>query len=118
MGSYDQYGDRSDHGPVVEDTFDRLRWQGTVILLGSAFSAAAFFEPALFAMTLTPTKFTARVGARRVGMADVEILAETIAHFRQLGHRHGSGRVRDQVVQRRIFGTRPKSEHGVAFPLR
>ncbi len=68
-------------------------------LLGSAFAAAAFSEPALFALTVPPAENTARVAGRRIGMADVEIITEHIAHLRRLDHRYGSGRVRDQVVQ-------------------
>ncbi len=68
------------------------------LLLGSVFSAAAFAEPALFALTVPPAESTARAAGRRVGMADVEILTEQIVHLGQLDHRHGSGRVREQVV--------------------
>jgi hypothetical protein len=68
-------------------------------LLGSTFTAAAFSEPALFALTIPPTDTTARVAGRRIGQADVEIITENIAHLRRLDHRYGSGRVREQVVQ-------------------
>jgi hypothetical protein len=68
-------------------------------LLGSAFTAAAFSEPALFALTVPPAENTARVSGRRIGMPDVEIITENIAHLRRLDHRYGSGRVREQVVQ-------------------
>lgn len=68
-------------------------------LLGSAFTAAAFTEPALMAMTVPQADTTARVAGKRIGMADVEILSENISHLRRLDHRYGSGRVRDQVVQ-------------------
>jgi hypothetical protein len=68
------------------------------LLLGSVFNAAAFAEPVLFALTAPPAESTARDAGRRVGMADVEILTEQIVHLGQLDHRHGSGRVREQVV--------------------
>jgi hypothetical protein len=68
------------------------------LLLGSAFSAAAFSEPALFALTVPPLESTARTGGRRVGMADVEILTEQVTQLRQLDYRYGSGRLREQVV--------------------
>jgi hypothetical protein len=68
-------------------------------LLGSSFSAAAFSEPALFALTVPPTENTARRGGRRVGMAEVEILTEQVTQLRQLDYRYGSGRVREQAVQ-------------------
>jgi hypothetical protein len=68
-------------------------------LLGSAFRAAAFSEPALFALTVPPTENTARVAGKRIGMPDVEIITENLAHLRRLDHRYGSGRVREQVVQ-------------------
>lgn len=107
-----------DRAPEVGDAHDGLNCSGSLdgtvktvvelsgmdmnrrkFLLGSAFTAAAFSEPALFAMTVPPAENTARVAGRRVGMADVEILAENIAHLRRLDHRYGSGRVREQVVQ-------------------
>ncbi|MBV9313679.1 MAG: hypothetical protein JO100_07950 [Pseudonocardia sp.] len=68
-------------------------------LLGSTFTAAAFSEPALFALTVPPAENTSRVSGRRIGMPDVEIITENIAHLRRLDHRYGSGRVREQVVQ-------------------
>jgi hypothetical protein len=67
-------------------------------LLGSAFNAAAFSEPALLALTVPPAESTTRVAGRRVGMADVEILAEQVTQLRQLDYRYGSGRLREQVV--------------------
>jgi len=69
-------------------------------LLGSVFSAGAFAEPALLALTVSPQDSTARVGSgRRIGMADVEVLTEQVVHLRQLDCRYGSGRVRAQLVQ-------------------
>ncbi|MGH3871776.1 MAG: hypothetical protein ACRDSR_09750, partial [Pseudonocardiaceae bacterium] len=67
-------------------------------LLGSAFNAVAFAEPALLALTVPPAESVARAGGRRVGMADVEILTEQVTHLRRLDYRYGSGRLRLQVV--------------------
>lgn len=108
----------ADHAPASDDQYDGLSCSGTLdgtlrtvvelsgrdmrrrkFLLGSAFSAAAFSEPALLALTVPPAESTARAGGRHVGMADVEILTEHLAHLRRLDHRYGSGRVREQVVQ-------------------
>lgn len=108
----------ADRGPATDDRYDGLQSSGALddtvrtvaelsgrdmdrrkFLLGTAFTAAAFSEPALFALTVPPAENTARVAGRRVGMADVEIITENIAHLRRLDHRYGSGRVRDQVVQ-------------------
>lgn len=72
-------------------------------LLGSAFTAAAFSEPALFALTVPPAESTAHVGGKRVGMADVEIITENIAHLRRLDHHYGSGRVRDMSAGDRPY---------------
>jgi hypothetical protein len=77
-----------DCAPAGEDPYDGLRCastlEGTVrtvielsgrdmrrrkLLLGSVFSAAAFAEPALFALTVPPAQSTARAGGQRVGMA-------------------------------------------------
>ncbi len=70
-------------------------------LRGSAFTAAAFSESALLALTVPPASSaaTASASGRRVGIADVEILTEHLAHLRRLDHRYGAGRVREQVVQ-------------------
>ncbi|MGQ0777356.1 MAG: hypothetical protein ACT4NY_23570 [Pseudonocardiales bacterium] len=106
-----------DCGPPDEDPYEGLRCSGTLdgtlrtvvdlsgrdmrrrkLLLGSVFSAAAFAEPALFAITAPPAQSTARAGGQRVGMVDVEVLTDQIAHFTRLQHQYGSGRVRDQVV--------------------
>ena len=106
-----------DRTPAVEDQYDGLHCSGTLdgtlrtvvelsgrdmrrrkLLVGSAFSAAAFSEPALFALTVPPLESTARAGGRRVGMADVEILTEQVTQLRQLDYRYGSARLREQVV--------------------
>lgn len=108
----------ADRTPAADDRYDGLHCSGTLdgtvrtvvelsgrdmdrrkFLLGSAFTAAAFSEPALFALTVPPAENTARVAGKRIGMADVEIITENIAHIRRLDHRYGSGRVREQVVQ-------------------
>ncbi|WP_051407433.1 hypothetical protein [Nocardia sp. CNY236] len=107
----------ADHTPPAEDVYDGLHCSGTLeqtvrtvvelsgrdmdrrrFLLGSAFTSAVFCEPALFALTIGPNESAARSAGPRVGMADVEIITENIAHLRRLDHRYGSGRVRDQVV--------------------
>lgn len=107
----------ADRTPASEDQYDGLRCSGTLeatlrtvvelsgrdmrrrkLLLGSAFSAAAFSEPALFALTVPPVRSAARTGGRRIGMAEVEILTEQVTHLRQLDYRYGSGRLREQVV--------------------
>ncbi len=69
------------------------------LLLGSAFSAAAFTEPALFAMTIPPAESTARAAGRRVGMAEVQILTEQVTHLSRLDYQYGSGRLREQAVR-------------------
>jgi hypothetical protein len=108
----------ADRTPATDDRYDGLQCSGTLdgtvrtvvelsgrdmerrkFLLGSAFTAAAFSEPALFALTVPPADSTARVAGQRIGMPDVEIITENIAHLRRLDHRYGSGRVREQVVQ-------------------
>lgn len=106
-----------DRSPVTEDPYDGTNCSGdlehtvrTVVelsgrdmnrrkfLLGSAFTAAAFSEPALFALTVPPAEPPSRTQGARLGMADADILAQNIAHLRQLDHRYGSGLVREQVV--------------------
>ncbi len=108
----------ADRTPAADDRHNGLSCSGTLdgtvrtvvelsgrdmnrrnFLLGSAFTAAAFSEPALYALTVPPAESTARVAGKRIGMADVEIITEHIAHLRRLDHRYGSGRVREQVVQ-------------------
>ena len=70
------------------------------VLLGAAFTTAAFAEPALFALTAPPVADAARdAGSRRIGMTDVEILTDNIAHLRRIDFRYGSGRIRERAVQ-------------------
>ncbi len=107
----------ADRAPASEDLHDGLHCSATLegtlrtvvelsgrdmrrrkFLLGSAFNAAAFSEPALFALTVPPAERAARVSGRRVGMADVEILTARVTQLRQLDYRYGSGRLREQVV--------------------
>ncbi|MGH3931649.1 MAG: hypothetical protein ACRDTF_16945 [Pseudonocardiaceae bacterium] len=107
-----------DRTPPEEDRYDGLTCSGTLegtirtvvelsgrdmrrrkLLLGSVFSAAAFAEPALFALAAPPTEATARAGGRRIGMADVEILTQQVTQLRTLDCQYGSGRVREQLVQ-------------------
>jgi len=108
----------TDRAPAGEDPYDGLSCSGTLegtvrtvvelsgrdmrrrrFLLGSVFNAAAFAEPALFALTVPPADSTARAAGRRIGMADVEVFTEQVTHLRQLDYHYGSGRVRVQVVQ-------------------
>jgi len=106
-----------DCSPPGEDPYDGLRCSGTLegtvrtvveltgrdmrrrkLLLGSAFSVAAFAEPTLYALLVPAAQSTARTGGKRVGMADVEILTEQITHLGKLDAQYGSGRVREQMV--------------------
>ncbi|MGH3769982.1 MAG: hypothetical protein ACRDRW_01045 [Pseudonocardiaceae bacterium] len=106
-----------DREPTGEDPYDGLTCSGTLegtvrtvvelsgrdmrrrkLLLGSVFSVAAFAEPTLVALIVPPTQATARAAGQRVGMADVAVLTEQVAHLSKLKHQFGSGRVREQVV--------------------
>lgn len=70
-----------------------------VLLGGASLTAAVFAEPALLALTAPPVADVGRgEGSRRVGLADVEILAENVAHLRRMDFRYGSGRVRERAV--------------------
>ncbi|MGI9003531.1 MAG: hypothetical protein ACR2GH_18065, partial [Pseudonocardia sp.] len=108
----------ADRSPLAEDPYDGLRCAGTLegtvctvvelsgrdmrrrrFLLGSAFSVAAFAEPALVALTVPPAQITVRAGGLRVGMVDVQVFTEHITHLDKLGHEYGSGRVRVEMVQ-------------------
>ncbi|MCP2329743.1 hypothetical protein [Actinoalloteichus caeruleus] len=101
------------------DTFDALRrastpggTMGTVVelsgrdlnrrnfLLGSAFTASAFAEPAWLALTAPPPEATAAVGSgRRIGTAEIKVLGEMVRHYESLQRRFGGGQVRDRVVR-------------------
>jgi hypothetical protein len=108
----------ADRSPVSDDPYDGLRssdsLDGTVrsvialtgrdmdrrnFLIGSSFTAAAFAEPALFAMTVPPAEITERTRGLRVGMAEIELLNEHFTHLWRMDHRYGSGRVREQGIQ-------------------
>ncbi len=67
-------------------------------LLGATFSAGAFAQPALLALTVPPVESLARRGGQPVGIADVEVLTQHLVHLRQVDHRYGAGHVRGQVV--------------------
>ncbi len=109
----------ADRSLVAEDVHDGLRCAGTLdstartivelsgrdmrrrkFLLGSSFHAAAFSQPALFALTVPPVGSTARRGGVRVGMTEVALLTDHVTHLRQLDHRYGAGGLglREQVV--------------------
>jgi tetratricopeptide (TPR) repeat protein len=113
-----------------DDRYDPLRSSGTLddtvrtvvelsgrdmnrrnFLLGTAFSAAAFSEPALFALTAPPLISTARVGGQRIGATEVEAITATVEHFRRLGNRLGGGLIREQVV-RFVHGEANSALHG------
>ncbi|MGH3900898.1 MAG: helix-turn-helix transcriptional regulator, partial [Pseudonocardiaceae bacterium] len=69
-------------------------------LPGAAFTAAAFAEPALFALTAPPVTDAARdAGSRRIGMTDVDILTDNVAYLRRMDFRLGSGRIRRPCLQ-------------------
>lgn len=64
------------------------------------FAAAAFAEPTLFALTAPPVSDVARsAGGRRIGMTDVKILTDSVAHLRRMDFRYGSGQIRHTAVQ-------------------
>ncbi len=109
----------ADRAPVTEDVHDGLSCAGTLdgtvrtvaklsgrdmnrrkFLLGSSFSAAAFSQPALFALTVPPVESTARRGGGvRVGMAEVALLTDQVTNMRQLDFRYGAAAgLREQVV--------------------
>lgn len=70
------------------------------VLLGVSFTAAVFAEPALLALTASPIADVARdAGGKHIGMTDVDILIENIAHLRRMDFRYGSGRIRKQAAQ-------------------
>jgi hypothetical protein len=101
----------------TQDRVDGLRCSGTLdgtvrtvlqmsgddmnrrnLLKGSAFAVAGFAQPALFALTVPPAEGLARVGGRRIGPTDVQVITEHLAHLRRLDHHYGAGRVRVQVL--------------------
>jgi tetratricopeptide (TPR) repeat protein len=81
------------------------------LLLGSAFAAAAFAEPALLALTVPAQAHASRSGGGRIGWSDVEVFLHTIQHFEQLHRRFGGGAVHDQVV-RLLHGYAEQALHG------
>jgi hypothetical protein len=79
-------------------------------LLGAAFAATAFAEPAFLALTVPAVENTARVAGRRIGMAEVEAVTATVDHYRRLGNRLGGGLIRAQVV-RFVHGEANNARH-------
>lgn len=80
---------------LLEDDVKRRNF-----LLGAAFNTAAFAEPALFTLTAPPVANAARdTGSKRIGMIDVDILTDNVAHLRRMDFRYGSGRIRERAVQ-------------------
>ncbi|MFJ8965512.1 hypothetical protein ACIRG5_39615 [Lentzea sp. NPDC102401] len=103
----------ADRSPV-DDTFDGFACASTIdgtitivaelsgrdlnrrnFLMGSAFTAAAFAQPAWLALTMTP----ANAAGARVGSADVEAMSMMVRQFEQMHRRHGGGITRPLVVQ-------------------
>lgn len=67
---------------------------------GASFTAIAFAEPALSALTTLSAADVARAaGSRRIGMTDLEILTDNVAHLRRMDFRYGSGRIRRTCLQ-------------------
>ncbi len=109
----------ADRSLVAEDVHEGLRCAGTLdgtgrtvvelsgrdmnrrkFLLGSSFHAAAFSQPALFALTMSPVESTARHGGgMRVGMAEVALITDQVVYLRRIDHQYGAGRVRELTVQ-------------------
>ena len=65
-------------------------------LVGSGFAAAAFAQPALYAVTTPAAPLQASTIGRHVGLSDVEAIRATTAHFRQLDQTHGGAHLRNQ----------------------
>lgn len=68
-------------------------------LMGTAFTAAAFAQPAWLALTMPPDHDRAREAGARIGSPDVEVLRTMVRQFEQLHRRHGGGVARPHVVQ-------------------
>jgi transcriptional regulator with XRE-family HTH domain len=101
--SADRYGDTDCSGRLVDTVRALAQLSGCEMdrrqfLAGTAFAAASFAEPALYALTDRPAERIARATGRSVAMEDVEIITESLRHLRKLDHRYGAGRVREQVV--------------------
>lgn len=69
------------------------------LLIGSGFAAAAFAQPALYAMTSPPAPLQASNSGSRVGHRDVAAIRATTAHFRRLDQIHGGAHLRTQTVR-------------------
>jgi hypothetical protein len=68
-------------------------------LRGAAFSVGAFAPPALLATTLSASPVDRPPAGRRIGMADLRMIQETVSHFRRLDQQYGGARLRRQVVR-------------------
>ena len=68
-------------------------------LVGSGFTAAAFAQPALYAVATPAAPLQASAIGRHVGFTDVEAIRATTAHFRQLDQTHGGAHLRNQAVR-------------------
>ncbi|MGH4001393.1 MAG: hypothetical protein ACRDTJ_28485, partial [Pseudonocardiaceae bacterium] len=69
------------------------------LLVGAGFTAAAFAQPALYALTNQAAPLVAVEAGRQVGFSDVEAIRATTVHFRQLDQSHGGAHLRTQVVR-------------------
>lgn len=69
------------------------------LLVGAGFTAAAFAQPVLYAVTTQAAPLVAVEAGRRVGFSDVEAIRATTVHFRQLDQSHGGAHLRTQVVR-------------------
>jgi len=91
--------------PTVDGTIDTVaelsgRDMGRRnFLMGSAFVAASFAEPALLALTMPTEHSAGRVRGPKIGSADVMMMLETIRHFENQGRKYGGAANREYVVQ-------------------
>ncbi len=94
------FGDRLDNTlhTIVQLSEEDLKRRD--YLLWVTFTTATFAEPALCSLTMPPVANVARnAGGRRIGMTDVDILTDSVAHLRRMDFRYGSGRIRERAVQ-------------------
>jgi hypothetical protein len=67
--------------------------------VGDAVPAPQLLTDVTLALTVPLAEDPAQIAGRRVGLTDVGLIIEEIAHLRRLDNRYGSGRVRSRVVQ-------------------
>ncbi|AHI01862.1 hypothetical protein [Kutzneria albida] len=68
-------------------------------LMGSAFTAAAFAQPALMALTVPPVASAASTGGGRITASEVQVALETVRHYEGQHRRYGGAAVHQQLVQ-------------------